>query len=91
MFDLLKEFEPMGLKRIIYTDILRDGMMTGPNIKGIREMLDSTDLELIASGGVSTIDDVKRLKELEFKGLKGIIIGKALYEGKIDLEEAIAC
>ncbi len=87
--DLIKEFEPMGPKRIIYTDITKDGMMCGPNIQGIKDVLKSTNLEVIASGGVSGIDDVKKLKTLEPKGLKGVIIGKALYEGKIDLEKAI--
>lgn len=87
--DLIKEFEPIGLKRIIYTDILSDGMMQGPNIEGIKELLKTTNLEIIASGGISSIEDIKKLKELEGQGLKGVIIGKALYEGKIDLGEAI--
>jgi len=87
--DLLKIFELSGLKHIIYTDILKDGTLSGPNIEGIRKILNSTNLDLIASGGISSIDDIKMLKELEAEGLKGVIIGKALYEGKIDLKEAI--
>ncbi|NQT23648.1 MAG: 1-(5-phosphoribosyl)-5-[(5-phosphoribosylamino)methylideneamino]imidazole-4-carboxamide isomerase [Candidatus Omnitrophica bacterium] len=87
--DLIKDFALMGLKRIIYTDITRDGMMSGPNLKGIKNILSLAELEVIASGGVSDIDDVKRLKELEKDGLIGAIIGKALYEGKIKLDEAI--
>ncbi len=87
--DLIKEFEPMGLKRMIYTDIMKDGMMTGPNVQGIKDVLKATNLEVIASGGISGIDDIKRLKMLEGDGLKGVIIGKALYEGRIDLAQAI--
>ena len=79
----------MELKRIIYTDIMKDGMMSGPNVQGIKDVLKATNLEVIASGGISGIDDVKRLKMLEGDGLEGVIIGKALYEGKIDLAQAI--
>jgi len=87
--ELAKEIERAGIKTVNYTDIARDGMMTGPNISGIKELLGATKLEVIASGGVSTIDDIRRLKELESDGLAGVIIGKALYEGRIDLKEAI--
>ncbi len=87
--DLIKEFDSMGLKRIIYTDIMKDGMMTGPNMQGIKDVLKATNLEVIASGGISSIDDIKRLKMLEGDGLEGVIIGKALYEGRIDLAQAI--
>lgn len=87
--DLIRDFEALGLKRIIYTDVLKDGMMKGPNLEGIGKVLAMTGLEVIASGGVSSIGDIKALKALEKKGLKGVIIGRALYEGKIDLGEAI--
>ncbi|MCM8790831.1 MAG: 1-(5-phosphoribosyl)-5-[(5-phosphoribosylamino)methylideneamino]imidazole-4-carboxamide isomerase [Candidatus Omnitrophica bacterium] len=89
---LAKKMETLGVKTINYTDISRDGMLEGPNIDSLREILRVTKLDVIAAGGVSTIGDIKRLKKLEPEGLKGVIIGKALYEGRIDLKEAIeAC
>lgn len=71
---------------IIYTDIARDGMMSGPNIPALREMEAATDIPVIASGGVTTMDDVRMLAE---SGTHAAIIGRALYEGKIDLAEAM--
>lgn len=86
-----KEFalkiQDYGIWGIIYTDISRDGMMVGPNIKTTDEMVQSLKVPVIASGGVSSLNDIKRL--LEIKNLWGIIIGKALYSGKIDLKKAI--
>ncbi len=72
---------------IIYTDISRDGMLTGPNIDAMKEMVNTVNIPVIASGGVSSIEDIKRLKEI--KGLYGVITGKALYSGTIDLREAL--
>lgn len=72
---------------IIYTDILRDGMLRGPDIGAIEEMVDSVNIPVIASGGVSSIDDIKNL--MRIKNLWGVIVGKALYEGTLDLREAI--
>ena len=88
--DLAKVIEDKGVEAIVFTDIKRDGMMSGPNIESIKEMTAATHLPLIASGGVTTLDHVKELGELEDSGVQGIIIGRALYEGSIDLEEAIA-
>lgn len=79
----------MGFKQLIYTDILKDGTLSGPNIKGIKKILRETGLELIASGGICSLDDIHKLKELEKQGLAGIIIGKALYEGKFTLAQAL--
>jgi len=87
--DLIEVFGSNGLKRVIYTDVARDGMLEGPNFEGIKNILRLAKLEVIAAGGISSTEDVKKLKELEKDGLTGAIIGKALYEGKIDLEEAI--
>ncbi|HEX3028296.1 MAG TPA: HisA/HisF-related TIM barrel protein, partial [Clostridia bacterium] len=67
-------------------DISRDGMMKGPNLKAMEEMVKAVNIEVIASGGVSTLQDVKNLKDI---GMPGAIIGKALYTGAIDLKEAI--
>jgi len=89
--EYVKKLAQLKAKKIIYTDISRDGMMTGPNLESLRIILKSTDIAVIASGGVSSIDDVKALKELEGGRIAGVIIGKALYEGKIDLKEAIEC
>ena len=87
--DLVKEVAKFGITTVNYTDISKDGMLEGPNIASLKALLSLAALDIIASGGISTIEDVKKLKALEKDGLKGIIIGKALYEGKIDLSEAI--
>ena len=73
-------------KHVIYTDISRDGMMTGPNVEGVRRMVEETGMDVIASGGMSAPDDVRRIMET---GASGVIIGKALYAGAIDLKKAI--
>lgn len=89
--ELAKDVIELGAKIIEYTDIYSDGMLKGPNIASIRAMLDAVKggAGIIASGGISTIEDVKMLKSLEPHGLKGIIIGKALYEKTINLREVI--
>ena len=87
--DLLSTIQEAGIKTINYTDISKDGMLEGPNIESIKEVLAATKLDVIVAGGVSSLEDVKLLKSLEKDGLKGMIIGKALYENKIDLNEAI--
>lgn len=81
--DFVKDIEEIGVKTIVYTDISRDGMMQGPNFEGIRRLKQMTGIKLIASGGISSIDDLKRLKEMD---VEGAIVGKALYEGRIDLQ-----
>lgn len=87
--DLVKRVEQEGIGTVIYTDIARDGMLEGPNISSLEALLKSTSLDIVASGGITTLDDLRELKALESHGLVGAIIGKALYEGKIDLEEAM--
>ncbi len=85
-----KRMLEFGVKTIIYTDIARDGTLMGPNIEAIERFLDSVvGLEVFASGGIASLEDLKCLKRLESKGLAGVIVGKALYEGKIDFEEAM--
>lgn len=86
---LLKKLKEAGLKTLIYTDISRDGTLTGPNINGIKETLTLAKIPLIASGGISNLEDIKRIKKIEKRGVIGIIIGKALYENKFSLKEAI--
>ena len=84
--DLARQFEGEPIAAIVYTDIATDGMMAGPNVEAMAEMQRSVDAPVIASGGVTTIDDVQRLNEA---GMAGCIIGRALYEGTIELERAL--
>ena len=89
--DFIKELINFGIYEIVYTDISTDGMLTGPNIKSVENILSSVNgIQLIASGGVGSIDDVKNLKKFSKSGLKGCIIGKAIYDGRIDIREALA-
>jgi phosphoribosylformimino-5-aminoimidazole carboxamide ribotide isomerase len=87
--DLAKQFEGMGLSAIIFTDIERDGMGTGLNLQSTRDLARSTSIPVIASGGVSRIADIEHLMELKPDGIIGVIVGRALYTGSLDLEEAI--
>jgi phosphoribosylformimino-5-aminoimidazole carboxamide ribotide isomerase len=87
--ELAKKIKEMGVEEVIYTDIAKDGTMEGPNIEGIRRFLKASKLKVIASGGISNMEDVKKLMELEKEGLSGIIIGKALYTEAIKLEEVL--
>ena len=87
--DLAKEFESCGVVAINFTDIYRDGMQTGPNIEETAALAEAVTIPIIASGGVSTIQDIKNLLKIESKGVAGVITGKALYEGTLDLKEAI--
>lgn len=86
---LIKRFEDSPVAAVIYTDILRDGMRTGVNVEVTRTLARSIDFPVIASGGVSGIEDIKRLLPLERDGVIGVITGKALYTGDLYLEEAI--
>ena len=85
-FEFCEKMQKIGVKTIICTDISRDGAMQGTNVELYRELSERFSLDVIASGGVSTIDDVKRLTAM---GLHGAIVGKAYYTGAIDLREAI--
>jgi phosphoribosylformimino-5-aminoimidazole carboxamide ribotide isomerase len=87
--DLIKQFEEIGFSAIIFTDIERDGMGTGLNFESTRKLTQSTSIPVIASGGVSRIEDIEHLLELEPVGVMGVIVGRALYTGKVNLEEAI--
>jgi len=82
-----KNVQEMGIAGIIYTDITRDGMLTGPNYNAIEKMVNTLKIDVIASGGVCCIEDIKRLKKI--KKLWGIIIGKALYSNVLNLKEAM--
>lgn len=88
--DLARRFEDSGVAAINFTDIHRDGMQTGPNIEETRKMAESISIPVIASGGVASLEDIKNLMTLESVGVSGVITGKALYSGSLDLKEAIA-
>lgn len=83
------EMETMGVEKVVCTDISRDGTLEGLNLNGIIELAEKTKLEIIASGGVASMEDLLKVMELETMGVKGLIIGKALYTGNIDLIEAL--
>ena len=84
--DYLKEVNDFGVSRLIYTDINRDGMKQSPNFEETLKVADTSNCPVIISGGVSSIDDIKKAKSLN-KNIEGIIVGKAIYDGDIDLKE----
>ncbi|NLN07549.1 MAG: 1-(5-phosphoribosyl)-5-[(5-phosphoribosylamino)methylideneamino]imidazole-4-carboxamide isomerase [Firmicutes bacterium] len=88
--ELARRLADLGITEIVYTDILRDGTLTGPNLKALREMATSVPVEVIASGGISSLEDIRQLLPLRRLGVKGVIIGQAFYTGKISLPEALA-
>ena len=85
--DFLKEVSNYGVSRIIYTDINRDGMKTSPNLDETIKIAELSNCPVVISGGVSSISDVKKAKELNNKKIEGIIVGKAIYDGDIQLDE----
>ena len=87
--DYLKEVNDYGASRLIYTDINRDGMKQSPNFEETSKVADTSNCPVIISGGVSSIDDVKQAKELNNNNIEGIIVGKAIYDGDIKLEELV--
>lgn len=86
VFKTAKKLEELGAKRFIYTDISKDGSLSGPNFKSLKKLIEEINSPVIASGGVSEVNQIRQLKNI---GAEGVILGKALYEGKIDLEEAL--
>lgn len=89
VIELAKEFEGCGVAAINFTDIQRDGMQTGPNIDATLRLAEAVTIPVIASGGVSSIEDIKNLLPLEKKGVAGVIVGRALYSGQLDLKAAL--
>jgi phosphoribosylformimino-5-aminoimidazole carboxamide ribotide isomerase len=89
VIDLAKKFEDAGVAAIIYTDIERDGVLAGPDLEGTTALMKAINIPVIASGGVSSIDDIKALKALESIGLEGVISGRAIYDGRIDPKQAL--
>ena len=85
--DFLKEVNEFGVSRLIYTDINKDGMKTSPNFEGTEKIANISNFPVIISGGVSSIDDIKKAKELKNENIEGIIVGKAIYDGDIKLDD----
>ncbi|MDH3326258.1 MAG: 1-(5-phosphoribosyl)-5-[(5-phosphoribosylamino)methylideneamino]imidazole-4-carboxamide isomerase [Gammaproteobacteria bacterium] len=88
VIDMAQRFESMGVESIIYTDIGRDGMLNGVNIEATVKLAQSIRIPVIASGGVTNMDDIKALCAVEDEGISGAITGRAIYEGSLDFEEA---
>lgn len=83
------QMKTLGLETAVFTDVLRDGLLQGPNLDSTEEMARLSGLQIIASGGVSSVENIRALKAMEPAGVCGAIIGKALYDGKITLEQAL--
>ena len=89
MIDLAKRFQDYGVEAVIYTDIGRDGMMTGMNIEATVRLAQKLAVPVIASGGLNSLDDVKALMAVEAEGITGCIAGRAIYEGNLDFAAAV--
>ena len=87
--DYLKDVNDYGASRLIYTDINRDGMKMSPNFEETENVANNSNCPVIISGGVSSIDDIKKVKEINNKNIEGIIVGKAIYDGDIKLDELV--
>ncbi|MBN1171140.1 MAG: bifunctional 1-(5-phosphoribosyl)-5-((5-phosphoribosylamino)methylideneamino)imidazole-4-carboxamide isomerase/phosphoribosylanthranilate isomerase PriA [Micromonosporaceae bacterium] len=90
LFEVMDRLERAGCARYVVTDVMRDGTLTGPNLTLLLEVCGRTDKPVIASGGVSKLDDLRQLAALEPAGVEGVIVGKALYAGAFTVEEALA-
>lgn len=89
VIDLAKKFADSGVAAIIYTDIERDGVMAGPDIEGTKNLALNVSIPVIASGGISSNEDLRKIKELEKYGVIGVISGRAIYNGAIDIKSAL--
>jgi len=87
--DLLKELSGCAIAAVVYTDIARDGMLNGPNLLALKEIVECSSFPVIASGGITRLEDLRAVRSLGPK-IEGAIVGKALYDGKLDLQAAIA-
>ena len=87
--DFIKEIENFGVSRIIYTDINKDGTKKGPNIKDTIELSSKVKIPLVVSGGVSSIDDIKKIKSLNNSNIEGVIVGKSIYDGDIKINDLV--
>jgi len=87
--EAITSLEGLALAAVMYTDIVKDGMMTGPNLPSLKLLVEASPIPIIASGGIASLEDIAAIKALGPK-VEGVILGRALYEGKVDLSEAIA-
>jgi phosphoribosyl isomerase A len=90
LFEALARLDAAGCRRFVYTEVARDGMLSGPALASLGEVLAATERPVIASGGVSSLDDLRALAPLAARGLEGVIVGKALYAGRFTVAEALA-
>ncbi len=86
---MLKRFNEMTLSTVIYTDIARDGMLQGPNLQGLTQVLEWSKAQVILSGGISSLSDLEQCRTLKHKNFDGVIMGKALYEKRFELKDAV--
>jgi phosphoribosylformimino-5-aminoimidazole carboxamide ribotide isomerase len=86
--DLAKKFQDYGVEAVIYTDIGRDGMLTGVNVDATLKLARGLRVPVIASGGLTSLDDIKSLCEIESEGITGVITGRAIYQGTLDFKKA---
>jgi phosphoribosylformimino-5-aminoimidazole carboxamide ribotide isomerase len=89
VIELAKKFEDAGVTAILYTDVARDGMLQGVDLSGTAALAEAINIPVIASGGVAGIEDIKAIKEIAASGVCGVVVGRALYDGRIDIEEAL--
>jgi phosphoribosylformimino-5-aminoimidazole carboxamide ribotide isomerase len=87
--DLARRMKALSVIRVVYTDIGRDGTLAGVNAAACAALAQATGLAVIASGGVASLDDIRRVKAVEANGVEGVIVGKALYAGQVDLGETL--
>ena len=90
LFEMIARLDAAGCARYVVTDVMRDGTLTGPNTQLLKEVCEATSAKVVASGGVSTLDDLRTLRELTSLGVEGAIVGKALYSGQFTIEQALA-
>jgi len=89
VIELARKFEDAGVAAILYTDVARDGMLQGVDLSGTESLAKSINIPVIASGGVAGIEDIKAIKAIEKAGVCGVVVGRALYDGRINIEEAL--
>lgn len=90
LFEVLARLEDAGCARYVVTDVTKDGTLKGPNLELLRQVMQKTSKPVVASGGISSLQDIRELRALVAEGLEGAILGKSLYAGKFTLEEALA-
>jgi phosphoribosylformimino-5-aminoimidazole carboxamide ribotide isomerase len=86
---ILSDLRAFGVSLVVHTNVDRDGTMEGVNLGSVREFVESSPIPVVASGGIASIEDIEKLSSLEALGLVGVILGKSIYTGKINLKEAI--